>query len=89
MNSTLQTGLMVLGRLLAAGGPRGVCELARDLGKEKSNIHRVLATLSAHGFVDRDSDTRKYRLDPGWAQQAGQAKARSPRRAEAAWWVKT
>ncbi len=89
MNSTLQTGLLVLERLQASGVPLGVCELARDLGKEKSNVHRVLATLSAHGFANQDSETRKYRLGPGWVQRPGDAGTRSRRQAEAAWWAKT
>lgn len=90
MNNTLQTGLQVLEALWASQGLLGVSELARGLGKEKSNVHRVLGTLSAHGFVNQDCGTRKYRLGPGWARHLGDAGAQPGRQADAAvWWVGT
>jgi DNA-binding IclR family transcriptional regulator len=44
------------------------------LGREKTQVSRTLATLAEYGLVDRDPDTRAYRL--GWriyamAQMAG------------------
>jgi IclR family transcriptional regulator, KDG regulon repressor len=44
------------------------------LGREKTQVSRTLATLAEYGLVDRDPDTRAYRL--GWriyamAQTAG------------------
>lgn len=90
MNSTLQTGLLVLERLLASGRPLGVCEIARDLDKGKSNVHRVLATLSSRGFVNQDCGTRKYHLSPRWAHPIGShggTETRPVRRAEGVWWA--
>jgi IclR family transcriptional regulator, KDG regulon repressor len=48
----------------AANGGLGVVRIAGLLGREKSQVSRTLKTLSARGFVDRDPDTREYRL--GW-----------------------
>jgi IclR family KDG regulon transcriptional repressor len=48
----------------AANGGLGVVRIADLLGREKSQVSRALKTLSARGFVDRDPDTREYRL--GW-----------------------
>jgi IclR family transcriptional regulator, KDG regulon repressor len=48
----------------AANGGLGVVRIADLLGREKSQVSRALKTLSARGFVDRDPETREYRL--GW-----------------------
>ncbi|MDA3129041.1 IclR family transcriptional regulator [Aliibacillus thermotolerans] len=40
----------------------GVTELAEKLGLNKSSIFRLLATLMEHGFIEQDSETKKYRL---------------------------
>jgi DNA-binding IclR family transcriptional regulator len=37
-------------------------EIAERVGLPKSSVHRLLATLMAHGFVERDPATRRYRL---------------------------
>lgn len=48
---------------LAAGG-KGVAELAVIIGRDKSQVSRMLATLAEAGFAERDPRTRRYRL--GW-----------------------
>jgi DNA-binding IclR family transcriptional regulator len=58
----------------AAEGGLGVTRVARMLGREKTQVSRTLATLAEYGLVDRDPETRAYRL--GWriyamAQTAG------------------
>lgn len=45
----------------------GVSDLARTLGLDKANIHRLLTTLAGRGFVLADPDTRRYRLGPAIA----------------------
>lgn len=45
-------------------GGLGVVRVADLVGREKSQVSRTLKTLAAHGLVDRDPDTREYRL--GW-----------------------
>lgn len=42
----------------------GVVEVARRVGREKSQVSRALKTLSEVGFVERDPHTLNYRL--GW-----------------------
>jgi DNA-binding IclR family transcriptional regulator len=49
---------------IAAGG-LGVLRIAEIVGEDKSQISRTLKTLHEYGLVDRDPDTRAYRL--GWA----------------------
>lgn len=45
-------------------GPLGVTRIAEMLGREKSQVSRTLKTLSEFGLVERDAETRGYRL--GW-----------------------
>lgn len=40
----------------------GVTELAEMLGLNKSSIFRILATLAAHGFIEQNPETKKYKL---------------------------
>jgi len=42
----------------------GVVQIARLIGREKTQVSRTLKTLAEAGFVIRDSDTLRYRL--GW-----------------------
>lgn len=57
--------LTVLGSEDAAEqGSLGVVEIARRVGKEKTQISRALRMLEGTGLVERDSDTLGYRL--GW-----------------------
>jgi DNA-binding IclR family transcriptional regulator len=37
-------------------------EIAERVGLPKSSVHRLLATLVVHSFVERDEATRRYRL---------------------------
>jgi len=55
-------------RVLGDGQPdASLTELARRLRIHKSTAHAILATLAEHGFVDRDPETRRYRLGPALA----------------------
>ncbi|MBL0419092.1 IclR family transcriptional regulator [Ramlibacter sp. AW1] len=40
----------------------GVSEMAREIGVVKSSAHQLLATLVAHGFVESNTATGRYRL---------------------------
>ena len=51
MDSTLLKGLTVLEYLAKSDAPRGISDLARALGLNKSNVHRTLQTLIAAGYV--------------------------------------
>ncbi|HYX83620.1 MAG TPA: IclR family transcriptional regulator [Gaiellales bacterium] len=56
--------LALAGDEAAAEGGLGVTRVARMLGREKTQVSRTLATLAEYGLLDRDPDTRAYRL--GW-----------------------
>jgi DNA-binding IclR family transcriptional regulator len=45
-------------------GGLGVVRVAEIVGREKSQVSRALRTLDQSGLVERDPDTREYRL--GW-----------------------
>ncbi len=61
---SLVVGMRVLEALAKCGEPRGVTELARDLGTSKWVIFRHLQTLRGEGFAVQDPDTEKYELGP-------------------------
>ena len=58
--------LMVLGAFLGHETPRGVSELARDLGFNKNMVHRALSTLVSENFLARDPSGELYQLGPRW-----------------------
>lgn len=66
----------------AERGGLGVVRVAELLGEDKSQASRMLRTLRDTGFVDRDPDTRGYRL--GWRLFALAARAGDRRMVEAA-----
>lgn len=41
-----------------------VNEVSRDMGLSRSTVHRMLSTLSHHGFVEQDELSRAYRPGP-------------------------
>src|SRR5260370_6894343 len=43
----------------------GVTDLARRTTLLPSDVHRILASLRANGYVDQDPETKKYRLGFG------------------------
>ena len=67
--------LDVLGsREVTAGQGIGVVQIAREVGREKSQVSRALKTLADAGLVSRDPESLRYRL--GWrvfAMAAGAA----------------
>jgi DNA-binding IclR family transcriptional regulator len=61
---------------LAVGGPGGMTlsDLGRELDISKSSVHGLLRTLQAWGYVQRESDSRRFRLG-GALVSLGQAAA--------------
>jgi DNA-binding IclR family transcriptional regulator len=51
--------LMILGE---RGVPMKVSDISRKLGIDKSTAYRIITTLRTRGFVEQESDTRKYTL---------------------------
>lgn len=60
MDSTLQKGIAIVEALATSEQPRGVSELAQQLGLAKSNVHRMLQTLVRCGYVQREADKPRY-----------------------------
>jgi DNA-binding IclR family transcriptional regulator len=63
MDTTVVKALRVLEGLARSEGACGVSEMSRALGLTKSNVHRLLKTLTHCGYVDR-IDGGLYRLTP-------------------------
>lgn len=59
VDSTLAKGLQILEALAQSSGPRGVSELSRELDLTKSNVFRLLQTLSTLGYA-RPTDDKRY-----------------------------
>jgi DNA-binding IclR family transcriptional regulator len=79
--TSLRRGLAILGAL-GDGEEHGVTRIAQLVGREKSQVSRTLQVLAEDGLVDRDPDTRAYRL--GWQLFALAARAGDSRLAESA-----
>jgi len=60
LDKTLLKGLEVLEVLALSESPRGVSELARELGLTRSNAHRTLKTLCAAGYARQDEASGNY-----------------------------
>lgn len=60
MDTTLKKGLKLLEILAAARDPRGVSDLAAELGIVKSNVHRLLQSLTAARYVRKVGAPAKY-----------------------------
>jgi len=62
MEKTLLKGIQVLEALSASPAPRGVSELAAELGITKANAHRLLRTLVEAEYVIQDEASARYAL---------------------------
>ena len=62
MDKTFVKGLTLLELLAKSTKERGVSELAREMGLTKSNVHRLLTTLQAQGYVRQLPHNSAYEL---------------------------
>ncbi len=64
--NTVIKAIEVINFLSKERGNRGVSigELSEGLDMNKSSVHRLLSTLLYYGYVDKNSETNRYRL--GW-----------------------
>jgi DNA-binding MarR family transcriptional regulator len=62
LSRSLLAGLMLLACFPADGTYTGIAELARLRAMNPSTVHRYVSTLMAVGLLERDADTRRYRL---------------------------
>ncbi len=84
--SALVRGLAILDALgsdeALDGDGLGVVRIAELVGREKSQVSRAMQTLARAGFVEREADSRRYRL--GWRLFALGARAGDARLLHAA-----
>jgi IclR family acetate operon transcriptional repressor len=59
---SVDRAIAILDALSDAKGYLGVTELSKELDLHKSTVHRLLVSLQRGGLVERDRETRKYRL---------------------------
>jgi predicted transcriptional regulator len=64
LSRSLLRGLSLLTHFGPDGEPRGIVELAEEVGLSPSTTHRYLATLVEFGLLEQCPKSRKYRL-PG------------------------
>src|SRR5690349_2699462 len=60
--TSLDRGLRILDVLASEDQGLGVTEVSRRVGSDKSVVHRTLALLTAHEFVEQDPVSKKYVL---------------------------
>lgn len=60
--NSLDRALRILTILGERGVPMRVSDISRKLGIDKSTAYRIISTLRTRGFVEQESDTRKYTL---------------------------
>jgi IclR helix-turn-helix domain len=65
LSRSLLRGLSLLRCFGSSGAPRGIVELAGELGMSPSTAHRYALTLVELVLLERCPDTRKYRLPGG------------------------
>jgi hypothetical protein len=62
LSRSLLAGLLVLSCFPPEGSDMGIKDISEQLGLNTSTVHRYVLTLVAAGLLERDPDTRRYRL---------------------------
>ena len=63
MEKSLVKALRLIELLANSDGPRGVTDIAAELGLQKSNVHRMLTTLCEESYVVRFDLGPAYQLN--------------------------
>jgi IclR family KDG regulon transcriptional repressor len=71
--NTAERVVDILDALASAGGPCGVSELSRQLKFGKNNVFRILSALQDKGWLEQNSETKKYGLTGAMAEVAFRA----------------
>jgi DNA-binding IclR family transcriptional regulator len=61
MSTTLRKSLRILESLALSDAPRGISELSREINLNKSAVQRIFQTLAEEGYIEKSSDTSRYR----------------------------
>ncbi len=62
LSRSLLSGLLVLSCFPQDGVDLGIKDISQELKLNTSTVHRYVLTLVAAGLLERDPDTRRYRL---------------------------
>ncbi|GAB2481170.1 IclR family transcriptional regulator [Comamonas humi] len=62
LDGTVVKGLALIEFLALQEQPQGVSAIAQHFGWQKSNVHRLLTTFKALGYVRQDLETSRYEL---------------------------
>lgn len=76
--STVGKAISLLEHFTAKESEIGLSDLARRARFDKATTRRLLLALAAHGFVEQDADSRRYRLGAGLARLARIREAHFP-----------
>lgn len=58
----LEKGMKILEDLAAASEPLSIMELAKNQGKGRNEIYRMLCSLESLGYINKESSTKHYSL---------------------------
>ena len=61
-SQSLERGLDILEMIEAEGGDIGVRELARRVGLSPTIVQRLISSLAARGYIEKNSETSRYHL---------------------------
>ncbi|HEY2631340.1 MAG TPA: helix-turn-helix domain-containing protein [Solirubrobacteraceae bacterium] len=64
LSRSLLAGLLVLSCFPQEGTDLGIKDISEQLDLNTSTVHRYVVTLVAAGLLERDPETRRYRLLP-------------------------
>jgi IclR helix-turn-helix domain len=64
LSRSLLAGLLVLSCFPPEGEDLGIKDISEQLELNTSTVHRYVVTLMAAGLLERDPETRRYRLLP-------------------------
>ncbi|MHB1004528.1 MAG: IclR family transcriptional regulator [Chloroflexota bacterium] len=74
--NALERGLTILDILAGSDRALGVTEIGAEIGVDKSSVHRLLATLTAHGYTEQSPETKRYHLSTKIVQLGRQVTAK-------------
>ncbi len=77
---SLARGLMILEKLAQTPAGLGITDLAEQFDVDKGSMSRLLQTMAAYGFAEKDGDTRRYILGPQIVRLSRLVLARMPLR---------
>ncbi|MEJ1968410.1 MAG: IclR family transcriptional regulator [Rhizomicrobium sp.] len=60
LDTTVTKAMLLFETLAASDTPMGISTISKVLSLQKSNVHRLLNTLAALGYVEQDLDTKRY-----------------------------